>query len=140
MDILRKFEDESLFRIQQFQEALEELSDEEYKLTMKKREADAKIMDLDDTLKKLREDKIEIENKIKVKQQFLNKELFHAQRSEEDSDDSENTNNGSLVEKKTAPSTTRENQLAALNNKENVPTSKMEEVLLALNPSIHHQI
>ena len=131
MDILRKFEDESLFRIQQFQEALEELSDEEYKLTMKKREADAKIMDLDDTLKKLREDKIEIENKIKVKQQFLNKELFHAQRSEEDSDDSENTNNGSLVEKKTAPSTTRENQLAALNNKENVPTSKMEEVLTA---------
>ena len=40
MDILRKFEDESLFRIQQFQEALEELSDEELKLAQKKREAD----------------------------------------------------------------------------------------------------
>lgn len=130
MDILRKFEDESLFRIQQFQEALEELSDEELKLAQKKREADLRKKNLNSTIKKLEHDKFELEKKIKVKQQFLTKELLAHQRENDDPEDPENPNL-SLTEPKGKTSNTRETQLAAVkdSNKDSAPTSKLEEIL-----------
>lgn len=131
MDILRKFEDESLFRIQQFQEALEELSDEELKLAQKKREADLRKKNLNSTIKKLEHDKFELEKKIKAKQQFLTKELLAHTQNDNDSEDAENPNLSS-TEAKGRPPPTRESQLATLakdNTNKDTPTSKIEEIL-----------
>jgi hypothetical protein len=130
MDILRKFEDESLFRIQQFQEALEELSDEELKLAQKKREADLRKKNLNSTIKKLEHDKFELEKKIKVKQQFLTKELLAHQRENDDPEDPEIPNLSS-TEAKGKTGNTRETQLAAAKDsiKDGAPASKLEEIL-----------
>jgi hypothetical protein len=132
MDILRKFEDESLFRIQQFQEALEELSDEELKLAQKKREADLRKKNLNSTIKKLEHDKFELEKKIKAKQQFLTKELLAHQQNDNDPEDPDNPNLSSTEPKGKSSSNTRESQLASLakdSGPKDSPTSKIEEIL-----------
>lgn len=84
---------------------------------------------MNSTIKKLEHDKFELEQKIKAKQIFLNKELLREERGEEDSEDAEGLNL-SVAENKGKTGNTRETQMAAVKEgKEATQTSKMEEIL-----------
>lgn len=72
MDILRKVEENNYFIIQETQEIEKDLNDEEYKLSKLKAKAEQQINAVDNTLKKLEEDKKALTEKLIAKRKFLN--------------------------------------------------------------------
>jgi flagellar motility protein MotE (MotC chaperone) len=72
MDILRKVEENNYFIIQETQEIEKDLNDEEYKLSKLKAKAEQQINAVDNTLKKLEQDKKALTEKLIAKRKFLN--------------------------------------------------------------------
>ena len=72
MDILRKVEENNYFIIQETQEIEKDLNDEENKLSKLKAKAEKQINAVDNTLKKLEQDKKALTEKLIAKRKFLN--------------------------------------------------------------------